>query len=107
MMMENDHKSKENNETSVIYFAGGCFWGMEKLMQSIPGVIKTTVGYANGKSDLVPDYRIVSSGKSGYRETVRVEYDPKKVSLDALLFSYFRVIDPTVKNRQGNDTGTQ
>ncbi|WP_319378197.1 peptide-methionine (R)-S-oxide reductase MsrB [uncultured Methanocorpusculum sp.] len=107
MMMENDRKSKENNETSVIYFAGGCFWGLEKLMQSIPGVIKTIVGYANGKSDLVPDYRIVSSGKSGYRETVRVEYDAKKVSLDALLYSYFRVIDPTVKNRQGNDIGTQ
>lgn len=107
MMMENNRKSKENDETSVIYFAGGCFWGMEKLMQSIPGVVRTTVGYANGISSMIPDYKVVSSGKSGYRETVRVEYDPKKISLDALLFSYFRVIDPTLKNRQGNDIGTQ
>eukprot|EP00831_Metopus_contortus_P013737 TRINITY_DN15597_c0_g1_i1.p2 TRINITY_DN15597_c0_g1~~TRINITY_DN15597_c0_g1_i1.p2 ORF type:complete len:103 (+),score=14.03 TRINITY_DN15597_c0_g1_i1:373-681(+) len=78
MMMENNRKSKENDETSAIYFAGGCFWGMEKLMQSIPGVIKTMVGYANGISSVIPDYKVVSSGKSGYRETVRAEYDPKK-----------------------------
>ncbi len=91
----------------MIYLAGGCFWGLEKLMQSIPGVIRTTVGYANGKSDQVPDYQIVSAGRSGYRETVRVEYDPAKISLDTLLFSYFRVIDPTLKNRHGNDRGTQ
>ncbi len=107
MTMENNPNSKENYETSVIYFAGGCFWGMEKLMQSIPGVIQTTVGYANGNASVIPDYQTVSSGKTGYRETVKVEYDPGKVSLDALLFSYFRVIDPTLKNRQGNDIGTQ
>ncbi|ABN06766.1 methionine-R-sulfoxide reductase [Methanocorpusculum labreanum Z] len=107
MTMEHNRESAQNDETSVIYFAGGCFWGMEKLMQSIPGVIQTTVGYANGNSSVIPDYKTVSSGKTGYRETVRVEYDSRKVSLDALLFSYFRVIDPTLENRQGNDRGTQ
>ena len=107
MTQEKDQAYTKKAGTSVIYFAGGCFWGLEKLMQSIPGVIGTTVGYANGRSDLVPDYQIVSTGRSGYRETVRVEYDSTKISLDALLFSYFRVIDPTLENRQGNDRGTQ
>jgi len=91
----------------VIYLAGGCFWGLEKLMQSIPGVVNATSGYANGFAGEVPTYPSVSTGKTGYRETVRVEYKPGKVSLDALLFAYFHVIDPTVKNAQGNDMGTQ
>ncbi len=91
----------------VIYFAGGCFWGLEKLMESIPGVVNATSGYANGEEGLSPTYNSVLTGNTGYRETVRVEYDPEKVSLDALLFAYFHVIDPTVKNAQGNDIGTQ
>jgi peptide methionine sulfoxide reductase msrA/msrB len=91
----------------VIYLAGGCFWGLEKLMQSIPGVVDVVSGYANGDSDLVPTYKKVTSGQTGYRETVRVEYDPNVVSLDTILFGYFHVIDPTIKNRQGNDVGTQ
>ncbi|HKM42218.1 MAG TPA: peptide-methionine (R)-S-oxide reductase MsrB [Methanocorpusculum sp.] len=107
MTQEKDQAYTQKQGASVIYLAGGCFWGLEKLMQSIPGVTRTTAGYANGKSDIVPDYQTVSSGRSGYRETVRVGYDPEKISLDALLFAYFRVIDPTVENRQGNDRGTQ
>ena len=107
MTQEKDPAYTQKEGASVIYLAGGCFWGLEKLMQSIPGVTRTTAGYANGKSDIVPDYQTVSSGRSGYRETVRVGYDPEKISLDALLFAYFRVIDPTIENRQGNDRGTQ
>ena len=91
----------------VIYLAGGCFWGLEKLMQSIPGVVDVVSGYANGKTDIQPTYNRVVSGTTGYRETVRVEYDPEIVSLDALLFAYFHVIDPTIENAQGNDRGTQ
>jgi peptide methionine sulfoxide reductase msrA/msrB len=91
----------------VIYLAGGCFWGIEKLMQSIPGVVDVVSGYANGKADLVPTYNKVLTGNTGYRETVRVEYDPSEVSLDAILFTYFNIIDPTIENRQGNDRGTQ
>lgn len=91
----------------VIYLAGGCFWGMEKLMQSIPGVVSATNGYANGQAGDAPTYKSVSTGLTGYRETVRVEYEPDKVSLDAILFAYFRVIDPTVENAQGNDRGSQ
>lgn len=91
----------------VIYLAGGCFWGMEKLMQSIPGVVNVTSGYANGKAGDTPTYNSVSTGRTGYRETVRVEYNPNKVSLEAILFAYFHVIDPTIENAQGNDRGTQ
>ncbi len=92
---------------NVIYLAGGCFWGVEHLMQAIPGVIDAESGYANGTDAADADYATVSAGKTGFRETVRVEYDPEQVSLDALLLAYFHVIDPTVENRQGNDIGTQ
>ncbi len=92
---------------NVIYLAGGCFWGMEHLMQSIPGVIDAQSGYANGTGEADANYRAVCAGNTGFRETVRVEYDPEQVSLDALLLAYFYVIDPTVQNQQGNDRGTQ
>jgi len=96
-----------NKTEHVIYLAGGCFWGIEHLMQSIPGVIDAQSGYANGTDEANADYKTVCTGKTGFRETVRVEYDPEQVSLDALLLAYFYVIDPTVENRQGNDIGTQ
>ena len=92
---------------NVIYLAGGCFWGLEQLMQSIPGVIDAESGYANGTCEADADYKTVCKGETGFRETVRVEYDPEQVSLDALLLAYFYVIDPTVENRQGNDRGSQ
>ena len=79
---------------NVIYLAGGCFWGMEQLMQSIPGVIDAESGYANGTCEADADYKTVCKGNTGFRETVRVEYDPGQVSLDALLLAYFYVIDP-------------
>lgn len=94
-------------ETRVIYFAGGCFWGVEKLMQAIPGVVDAVSGYANGTCEADATYETVCSGKTGFRETVRVDYDPAKVSLDQLLFAYFAVVDPSVRNRQGHDVGTQ
>lgn len=92
---------------ALIYLAGGCFWGMEKYFEGIPGVIDAVSGYANGKPMQSVSYEQVCSGTTGYKETVRVEYDPKKVSLETLLFAYFKVIDPSLENRQGNDTGTQ
>lgn len=97
--------SKESE--NVIYLAGGCFWGLEQLMQSIPGVIDAQSGYANGSGESQANYQTILSGKTGFKETVRVEYNPGEVSLDSLLLAYFYVIDPTVKNRQGNDIGTQ
>ena len=92
---------------NVIYLAGGCFWGLEHLMQSIPGVIDAQSGYANGTGEEDASYEKVCTGNTGFRETVRVEYNPEQVSLDALLMAYFYVIDPTVENQQGNDMGSQ
>ena len=69
---------------NVIYLAGGCFWGMEQLMQSIPGVIDAQSGYANGTCEADATYQTVCKGDTGFRETVRVEYDPEQVSLDAI-----------------------
>jgi len=92
---------------NVIFLAGGCFWGVEQLMQSIPGVIDAQSGYANGSGRLEANYDSVSTGETGFRETVRVEYDPEEISLDAILMAYFYVIDPTVGNQQGNDMGSQ
>ena len=95
------------DNANVIYLAGGCFWGVDHLMQSIPGVIDARSGYANGTGEEDADYKTVCTGKTGFRETVRVEYDPAQVSLEAILLAYFYVIDPTVENRQGGDIGTQ
>jgi peptide methionine sulfoxide reductase msrA/msrB len=102
-----DQTYKKKKGIDVIYLAGGCFWGLEKLMQSIPGVVDVVSGYANGRADIEPNYKRVLRGDTGYRETVRVEYDPEIISLDGILFAYFHVIDPTIKNAQGNDRGTQ
>ena len=108
--MEMDFKDetyKKEDGIGVIYLAGGCFWGLEKLMQNIPGVIRGTSGYANGDPSLRPTYKEVCTGRTGYRETVRVEYSEDRISLDAILFTFFAAIDPTVRNRQGNDIGSQ
>jgi len=96
-----------NEPENVIYLAGGCFWGIEHLMASIPGVIDAQSGYANGRNPEDANYETICATDTGFRETVRVEYDPEQVSLDALLMAYFYVIDPTVQNRQGHDIGTQ
>ena len=89
-----------------IYFAGGCFWGVEEYFSRIPGVRDAVSGYANGVS-ANPTYRAVSSGTTGYAETVRILYDPGRVTLQTLARQYFRIIDPTSLNRQGNDRGSQ
>ncbi|MDO5115380.1 MAG: peptide-methionine (R)-S-oxide reductase MsrB [Synergistaceae bacterium] len=92
---------------AVIYLAGGCFWGMEKYMEGIPGVLDVVSGYANGKGCEPVSYEEVCRGGTGYKETVRVLYDPKRVSPETLLFAFFRAIDPSQRDRQGNDVGTQ
>ena len=91
----------------IIYFAGGCFWGTERLFQHITGVVDTECGYANGDQSISPDYKRVCKGDTGYRETVRVTYDPDIVSLSQLLAAFFHVIDPTVEKQQGGDVGDQ
>lgn len=89
-----------------IYFAGGCFWGTEHFFSLVHGVTTTEAGYANSGVES-PSYRQVCSGCTGAAETVKVVYDPETVSLPFLIDLYFKTIDPTALNRQGNDVGTQ
>lgn len=89
-----------------VYFAGGCFWGVEEYFSRIPGVIDATVGYANGENEN-PTYREVCSGRTGHAETVHVRYDPKTVGLQTLAKQFFKIINPLSVNRQGNDVGSQ
>lgn len=87
-----------------IWFAGGCFWGVQAYFARIYGVAETTVGYANGKTQN-PTYQELAA--TGHAETVHIRYDPQRVSLATLLQHFFRIIDPTTLNRQGPDVGTQ
>ena len=87
-------------------FAGGCFWCIEKDFEKLPGVIEVESGYTAGKTPN-PSYEQVSSGSTGHTEAVRVIYDPKKVSYPQLVDYFWRHIDPTVKDRQFCDVGSQ
>ncbi|QKF07449.1 peptide-methionine (R)-S-oxide reductase MsrB [Berryella wangjianweii] len=89
-----------------IVLAGGCFWGVEEYFARIPGVVKTTCGYANGLTER-PTYEDVCRRGTGHAEAVRVTYDPAQISLEALVDQLFQIIDPTTLNRQGNDVGSQ
>ncbi len=91
---------------NVIYLAAGCVWGAEKAFKSLNGVNETTVGYANGNGADV-NYQEVKTGLTGYKETVRVVYDPEVISLNKILKAYFICIDPTLENQQGEDIGSQ
>ncbi|MET0414287.1 MAG: bifunctional methionine sulfoxide reductase B/A protein [Polyangiaceae bacterium] len=92
-------------ETAIL--AGGCFWGMEELLRKIPGVLETEVGYAGGSS-ANPTYRDVRTGSTGHAESVRIVFDPRKLRYADLLEKwFFKMHDPTTKNRQGNDVGSQ
>ena len=89
-----------------IWLAGGCFWGVEAYFRQIRGVEKTVVGYGQGSSDS-PDYRQVCSGMTGHAEICEVTYNETVLSLRDILEHLFRIIDPTAKDRQGPDVGTQ
>ncbi len=89
-----------------IYFAGGCFWGVEHFFKGVDGVAEAMPGYANGNTEN-PTYKEVYTDTTGYAETVRVRYNPERVSLDFLTRMFFTVTDPLTLNRQGHDEGTR
>jgi peptide-methionine (S)-S-oxide reductase len=94
-------------QLDTVVFAGGCFWGVQAVFQHTKGVVSATSGYSGG-SVANPGYELVSSGRTGHAESVRVVYDPAKVSYQQLLTVFFTVAhDPTELNRQGPDVGTQ
>jgi peptide-methionine (S)-S-oxide reductase len=88
-------------KSQIAYLAGGCFWGMEELVRVIPGVLDTEVGYSGGD---VPN--ATYERHNGHAEALKVVFDPDQLTYRHLLFEFFRMHNPTTKNRQGNDVGT-
>ena len=89
-----------------IYLAGGCFWGVAEYFSRIEGVTETNVGYANGTKEN-PTYEQVCTGTTGHTETTLIKYNESIVSLEDLLKSFWKIINPTLLNRQGGDIGSQ
>lgn len=108
----NDLSMKEENmmvneeDLHTIYLAGGCFWGIEAYVKKLPGVYDTEVGYANGTTQS-PTYQQVCYDNTGHAETVKVVYDTSRISTEQLLDGFFKVVDPTSVDQQGNDRGSQ
>ncbi len=95
----------KGEQTAVI--AGGCFWGVQAVFQHVKGVISVSAGYSGGAADTA-HYEMVSEGNTGHAESIRIKYDPSRISYGQLLKVYFAVAhDPTQLNRQGPDSGSQ
>jgi len=94
------------NQTDTATLGGGCFWCTEAIYQMLPGVKSVTSGYAGGTKEN-PTYQQVCTGDTGHAEVIQVEFDPKVVSYEKILETFWEAHDPTTLNRQGNDTGTQ
>ena len=98
--------SIDPQEYKTAYFASGCFWCVEAIYESVYGVKEVISGYAGGTT-VNPNYQQIGTGRTGHAETVEVYYDPSKVDFKTLLAVFFNSHDPTTKNRQGPDSGTQ
>ena len=94
----------ENKEIAII--AGGCFWGMEGLFQRKEGILDTAVGYIGGTISN-PTYEQVKTGTTGHAEALKITFDPSLISFRKILLFFFQIHDPTTRDRQGNDIGSQ
>ena len=105
-ILNSDIKKEPNSKEDEIFFGCGCFWGAEKCFWKLPGVVTTSVGYAGGfKSN--PTYYEVCSGLTGHAEVVRVVWNKNEIDISDLLKMFWECHNPTQKNRQGNDIGSQ
>ena len=105
-VLKTDIKKDTNIDEDEIIFGCGCFWGAEKCFWKLPGVVTTSVGYAGGDKNN-PNYYEVCSGLTGHSEVVRVIWNKSEIDISDLLKMFWECHDPTQRNRQGNDIGTQ
>lgn len=96
--------SSTKYETAIL--AGGCFWGVQELIDGLNGVVASQVGYTGGDVEN-PNYELISTGLTNHAEAIEITFDPKKISYEELLKFFFTIHDPTTLNRQENDVGTQ
>jgi len=105
-LMSDTLPSSPAAKTELATLGGGCFWCLEAMFQTLPGVRSVVSGYAGGKTEN-PTYRQVCSGQTGHAEVVQIEFDPARISYERLLDAFWDAHDPTTPNRQGNDVGPQ
>ena len=96
----------ETDPKRLATFGGGCFWCLEAIFRKLDGVERVLSGYSGGDFEN-PSYEQVCTGETGHAEVIQVSFDPKKVSFEELLEVFWKIHDPTTKNRQGNDVGSQ
>lgn len=106
MQAQDNKQNMENVSLETAIFGGGCFWCIEAIFERIDGVESATSGYAGGHK-INPTYKEVCTGTTGHAEVVEVKYNPQKVSYLTLLEVFFKMHDPTTKDRQGEDVGSQ
>jgi peptide-methionine (S)-S-oxide reductase len=99
-------REMSENQYEEATIAGGCFWCMEPVFDKLDGIVSVTTGYTGGRTG-APSYEEVCAGTTGHAEAIRIVFDPEKISYSKLLDIFWRNIDPTVRNRQFCDVGTQ
>ena len=100
------HAESEPMKTETATLGGGCFWCVEAVYETLPGILAVTSGYAGGQTEN-PTYEQICTGKTGHAEVVQIEYDPEKISFSRIVDLFWEAHDPTTLNRQGADVGTQ
>ena len=106
-LFQNNNDTKQTKlPYQKAYLAGGCFWGMEELFSKLEGVIDVISGYTGGETKN-PTYKLITTGLTGHAETIEITYNEQEISYEEILKFFFKIHDPTTKNRQKNDIGTQ